>query len=190
MDNEQTLITASFIVTPDEIKIGQFTALSVQNIESKSSKIQAVIIYGVLALSIFFMFSLGMKEGRFSFEMPAAADLVFFIPPVILTLVSWAVFRYVQNNSFKRNFSNLPVGNKRIEYVFSESSVFSKVKGVFEESHQWTSYVRVVRTPKGFLYYTQPQLCSWIPDHVFQSKEDIQAVVELARRLVPKFFEA
>jgi hypothetical protein len=182
-------ITATYIVTPAEVKRAQVTASSVRDAEPADSKVPEIIAYGILGIFVSLMFLFQAGEQNVSFEIPAASDIFLVSLLFVLIFAAWAIFRYTQYYSFKKDFAKLPLKEKRVEYLFSENEVCSKTKGVFEGTHQWSSYVKVVRTTKGFLFYSQPHLYAWIPNHAFQSKEDAQAVAELARQFAPQFFE-
>jgi ATP-dependent Zn protease len=186
MDETHTPINASYVFTLDEVKAAQATIISVQNIETEGnpSKIQTAIAVILIIGTLAFLF---WKQGKISNLL----DLAFYIlPPVILLVTLWAILKYGRNKLLTRNFFQSPERDKTIEYEFSENAVFSKIEGIREDKLQWSSFIKVVQTAKGLLLYTQPQLAIWIPNHAFQSKEDEQAVAELAKRFVPKFFEA
>jgi hypothetical protein len=187
---ENTSITASFVVTLDEIKTAHFAAISIQQIKAKSSrsaKIQSIIAYGILAACIIFM----VFRGNFSFKMPTTlSEFIIFIPPILFMAVLWATLKYNQKNSFNNFFDQLPAGNKHVEFTFSQNEIIQKMEGLFESKNQWGSYIKVARTQKGFLFFTSLQSYVWIPSHAFQSKEDADALADIARKLVPIFFES
>ena len=63
------------------------------------------------------------------------------------------------------------------------------MNGAFETKFKWDVFISVKRTKEGFVFYQSPQLYYWIPNHAFKSKEDTNAVTELARKHAKEFIE-
>jgi YcxB-like protein len=178
--SEEAPITASFILTLDEIKKAQ--ALSSSKPGLRQMVIPLVFIVGLSPIVI------GVLSHRIRVN---TAD---WTPMKILVLVAGFVilyffFRYQRNEALKQAFAQNPAANKRLEYRFSPGMVIATVDGVSETQSQWSSYVEVRRTKDGFLFLQSPQFGFWIPHHAFNSKQDADAVAELARKLVPSFVD-
>ena len=178
--SEEAPITASFILTLDEVKKAQ--ALSSSKPTLGQMVIALVFIVGLSPIVI------GVLSHRIRVD---TADWT--LPKILVLVVGFVAlyffFRYQRNQAFRQAFAQNPAANKRLDYRFSEAMVLSTVDGVSETRSQWSAYVKVRRTKEGFLFLQSPQFGFWVPEHAFRSKQDADALAELARKLVPGFID-
>lgn len=178
---EQMPITASFVLTPEEIK----TARSVFFEQPRSTKISAwvAIVIGVIALAY------GVATGWIRVNR-AAWDLRSFLLVLGFCALLYVFFRWQRSLRERQALANDPALNRRIEVQFSSDGLVSKVDGLSEGSSQWTAYVRVRRSPKGFVFYQNAQVVSWVPQHAFASSAEADAVAALAKERVTNYSES
>jgi hypothetical protein len=192
MNEDTTPITVSFIWTLDVMKTAQAEVTATCNLESNATKLtlsQSVFIYSLLTICVAAAVYVLAKDWEPPRQPITLLDYIVYGLPLILLLVLFPVSKYIQKKSLDKSFAQLRFSGKRLEYVFSQSGVVAKCESVFEGKNEWNGYIKAVRTKKGLLLYTQPNLGTWIPFHAFQSQADADAAVELAKRFIPKFFE-
>lgn len=178
---EQMPITASFVLTPEEIK----TARSVFFEQPRGTKVNAwvAIVIGVIALT--YAVSTGwIRVNR------AAWDLRSLLLVLGFCALLYFFFRRQRSQREQQALLHDPALNRRIEVHFSPDGLVSKVDGLSEGSSQWSAYVRVRRNPKGFVFYQNAQVVSWVPSHAFASSAEADAVAALAKERVKDFSES
>ncbi len=132
---------------------------------------------------------IGVLAGRI------AVDVESFSPRNVILLVVgigliYFVLRSQSRSGEQRMFQQDPTSNKRLDLRFSEEGVTSRVEGLSETVFQWSGFVRVRRTAKGFLFYHGPYTFLWVPEHAFGSKTDADAVTALVKQRVINYSES
>jgi hypothetical protein len=80
----------------------------------------------------------------------------------------------------KRRFKNMPALDRVIRISIDVDGVNLRTEGLSESSVKWPGYLRVARTPQGFLFFQNAQVYNWLPHHALASDRDADAVATLA----------
>lgn len=79
-----------------------------------------------------------------------------------------------------RGFAKRPDANVQIEWQFSNEAIKSKTE-LGEATIHWKSFLRVVETSEGFLFYPLENLFHWLPFSAFESPDCIEKARVLLR---------
>lgn len=99
----------------------------------------------------------------------AAGLLILMCRPVI---VPWLL---------RRQYKSRPDNDCAIEWRFTTDGIeYQTDLGSGEAS--WKSFVKVVQSPSGYLFYPTQQIYHWLPRHGFSCNEDFDRLAELAQQ--------
>ena len=90
-------------------------------------------------------------------------------------LSPWSQRRYV-----KKHFSKHPDAETAVKITIDDETVKCEVGDESTTIHKWKVFSKVVQTKGGFHFYTG-NLYTWIPNHAFDSKDDILSLSNLAK---------
>jgi ABC-type nickel/cobalt efflux system permease component RcnA len=176
---EEVPITASFVLTLDEIKKVQ--ALFTPKLARMQVVVSIVFILGISPIVIGIL-SHRIRVDPAEWTLPKVAVFLVFFGAL------YAFFRYQRGEALKKAFTQNPAHDKHLEYRFSPGGVSSTMEGV-KTQWQWNAFMKVRRTRDGYLFLETEQVGFWIPNHAFRSQQDADALAELARKSVPRFME-
>ena len=74
-----------------------------------------------------------------------------------------------------RGFDKRPDANVRIEWQFSKEEIKTQTE-LGEATIQWKTFLRVVETGEGFLFYPLTNIFHWLPFSAFESAACIERV--------------
>jgi hypothetical protein len=178
-------ITASFVWTFDDFKARQEALISNSVKLSNKPSRSSLLVYGVLILAIVWMLFNLPKPGPSYTPVPLSlSSIVMYLP---LFIVLWAAFSFAQKNNLKKSFLSIPDSNKNINITITSDEIIMKADGLYETRYNWSSISEVQKTSKGFCFFQNPQVGFWIPVRAFQSNNDIETVITMAKGLTPKF---
>ena len=122
----------------------------------------------------------------------AAWSLVFVTPSWSATLlligsvyVLW-LRKYDLRWTLRRKYRRLKGIENEREWTFTEDRIVVKSDDG-ESSLGWSSLVKWVETPRGFLVYPQEDIYLWFPFSAFDSDNDVSALRNLAKRRIERF---
>jgi hypothetical protein len=87
---------------------------------------------------------------------------------------------------WRRQFTKHPNQNFELEMQFTSSIIYSSSK-LGKSETIWDAIIEVVEAKNGFLMFTTPQICLWLPIHGFQNENDIITFRTLAQSKVTKY---
>lgn len=183
---QETTITGSFIWTLEDVKIRQEVLSGRPVTISRKiivySTTGAIMVFAIALL----LFVIDREAFRFFYEDPYSA-LVPLVILVVTFVVSFLVSRYFSNANLKKSFLQSPDSNKRVDVSISQDEIVMKVEGISETKWVWKVIKEVRQNPKGLCIFIAEKTGFWIPIRAFQSQADVDAVIELAKQLTPKF---
>ena len=96
---------------------------------------------------------------------------------IILVLFSlyWLTFERFNPWYWSRGFSKRPDANIEIEWHFSKTGITMQ-SSLGTGNVTWNSFVKIVETRDGFLFYPLKKLFHWLPFAAFESPECIAQV--------------
>lgn len=99
---------------------------------------------------------------------------LFFISIPLLTL--WEA---------KKSFKKSPCAYKKYQYKFDNKNIGVKI-GSVESKFSWENIIKVVKTKRGYLMFTQPRSAYWVPNSSM-SKSSKQLFEEFIKNNKVKF---
>jgi hypothetical protein len=87
---------------------------------------------------------------------------------------------WILKGVLRRRLKNTPALDKLVRFSVDVDGVNLRTEGLSESSIKWTGYLRVARTPQGFLFFQNEQVYNWLPHHALASDRDAHAVATLA----------
>ena len=170
-------IDASYRVTLDELFSAHTMAMKVLNSRRPwllRQKRGDKVVAGLLAVMMFLCLGVSVILG---IDSPALYGLVALI--VIMTILFFCL-PWIIKGVLRRRFKNTPALDKLIHFAVDVNGVSLRTEGLSESSVRWTGYLRVARTPQGFLFFQNDQVYNWLPHHALASDRDADAVATLA----------
>ena len=79
-----------------------------------------------------------------------------------------------------RGFSKRPDANVQVEWEFSREKIRSRTE-LGEATIDWKSFLRVVESKEGFLFYPLKNFFHWLPFSAFDSADCIARVREFVK---------
>jgi|ERR1041385_1189737 hypothetical protein len=104
------------------------------------------------------------------------------LPMTILLAFSlyWLIFDRLNAWYWSLGFSKRPDANIEIDWQFSDNEI--RIQSDLGTANvSWKSFVKIVETRDGFLFYPQKKLFHWLPFAAFESPECIAKVRRLIR---------
>ena len=87
----------------------------------------------------------------------------------------------------RRRFATRPDRDQEIEWQIAPEGI--RIGSSIGRSEcGWQAFSKVVRTPKGLMFYPNDQVFHWVPRRVFSDDAEFDAVAELAKAKASKFF--
>jgi hypothetical protein len=170
--SEQPLLTGSFIWTLEDVKTRQDILLGIR--QRRFLFISLILVVAVVAL---YWKSVNGVVFR------SAGDLILFVLPVLVILITCFFLRSNQNINLKKAFLQSPDCNKRIDVLFTREDITMKAEGIYENKWKWNTILLVQRSPKGFCFFLAERTGFWVPIRAFASQADADAMTDLARQL-------
>ena len=174
---ETETIKSSYQVTLDELLSAHAMAVKVQNSRrpwllrlKRGYKVVMVFIAVMVLLCLAVSVLLGTDSPIMYYAVVwllIMAGLVFGMPLIIKGVL-------------RRRFKSTPALDKAIQFSIDTEGVKLRIEGLSESSIKWTGYLRVARTPQGFLFFQNDQVYNWLSNHAFSSDRDEDAVATLA----------
>ena len=94
--------------------------------------------------------------------------------------VYWLMIDRMKAWDSSRGFKKRPDANLEIEWQFSEANIKSRTE-LGEATVDWKSFLRVVESREGFLFYPLENFFHWVPFSAFESADCIEKVREFVR---------
>lgn len=143
---------------------------------------QGLIFLFSLIASFIFFFVVAL------IEIESTSNMLFNFS--LLFIVAWSAIQLsptFQAKKLRRHQKHLIGMN--IAWIISEEGL-SFEDTIGNKSHfQWSAFVKIVKTSGGFLFFQTPALYQWLPLYAFQSREDIDRLIEMSRRKTEKYIE-
>ena len=180
-------ITGTFIWTLDDLIARKKALLTKPVASSGKSSIFPWLFYGLLAAAIVWIVTKVLNKQI----IPSFTTIQGYLPLIgmylLLSIVLWATYDFIQKRKLKQSFLQSPDSNKSVFVTITSDEIVMKADGSSETKWSWKALNEVRKTPKGFCFFQAPRTVFWIPMRAFQSENDIEAVSELAKKLTPKF---
>ncbi len=102
---------------------------------------------------------------------------------LLLALFSfyWLSFDRLNAWFWGRHFGKRPDANAQIEWQFSEEEINAQTD-LGKATLQWKSFLKVVETSDGFLFYPLKNFFHWLPFSAFESPDCIEKVKAMVRQ--------
>jgi hypothetical protein len=97
-----------------------------------------------------------------------------------LFCIYWLIFDRLNIWYWGRGFAKRPDANIQVEWQFSQKTIKLETE-LGEATIQWKSFMRVVETSEGFLFYPLKNFFYWLPFPAFESPDCIEKVRKLLR---------
>ena len=180
-------ITATFIWTLDDLIARKKALVTKPTASSGKLSIFSWLVYGLLAVAIVWIVTKLLNKQI----IPSFTTIQGYLPLIgmylLLSIVLWATYDFIQKRKLKQSFLQSPDNNKSVLVTITSDEIVMKADGSSEARWSWKALNEVRKTPKGFCFFQAPRTVFWIPIRAFQSAKDIEAVSGLAKRLTPKF---
>lgn len=113
-----------------------------------------------------------------------------YVPIAFIVVgIYWFTLRSLEIRwRLRREFTKQPAKDIEVEWQFAPERIAVKSRLGHGEC-QWEAYAKIVRTPTGLMLYSTDQIYHWLPRHAFSSAADYDAVVELAKGKISRFYE-
>jgi len=96
----------------------------------------------------------------------------------------WLIHRYIspwlQRRYVKKNFFKHPDAETTVQLTIDDETVMCEIEGKTKTINKWKVFNKVVKTKGGFHFYIG-NWYTWIPNHAFNSKDDILTLSHLAK---------
>jgi hypothetical protein len=104
----------------------------------------------------------------------------------------WIEVRYIspwlQRRRVRQYFSRNPDAEIDIRVTIDAQALTWEFGDATQTTNKWKVYREVVKTPDGFLFFPGNGY-TWIPDHAFQSQQDISLLCQWARSYANRYRE-
>lgn len=173
-------ITARFSWTFEDIRTGR-------KLVKKPGNLGLLLITGV-AVACCAILLIGAPSGR---SYPLGTNLIIlgiFSTAVAFGAIALFLTRKIETSFARSKFSNRPDANCEVEWKFSEFEIHSSTDHSKSEL-KWIAFYKVISTPEGFIFMPNAEIFHFIPKRAFQSDEDINSLIALARRHASDFRE-
>lgn len=87
----------------------------------------------------------------------------------------------------RRRFAKRPDKDIEAEWRFTPDQI-TETSALGHSDWSWQTFTRVVRTPKGLLFYPIDQMFHWVPRHAFESEVEYEQVSDFAKSKVQRFY--
>jgi hypothetical protein len=110
-----------------------------------------------------------------------SAVVLIVSPIVILALMLFSTRRAIRKAYARKADRDLP-----ITYELSEDRLISRTE-ISTVDSLWRAIRSVVKTPEGFLLYTEERQLHWLPVRGFSNPEEVEQFAEFARTKIQDF---
>lgn len=143
-------------------------------------------------LSYGFLISVGVIAGAAAWEgnlkTGAAFIAVLILVGMIAASLVFLIVSFISPRLRKWQFERRPEAGADIEWTFTETEISAAAPwGTFVAP--WSSYFKITGTPYGFLFFSNPQAPSFIPNDAFETPDHVDALKALAREHARNFNE-
>jgi hypothetical protein len=174
---EDEIIDASYRVTLDELLSAHSMAMKVLNSrrpwllrQRRGDRVVMVILTVMVLLCLVISMILGIDSpGIYYFVV------LFLVMAGVVICMPWII-----KGMLRRRLKNTPALNELVHFSVDVDGVNLRTEGLSESSVKWPGYLRVARTPQGFLFFQNEQVYNWLPNHALASDRDADAVATLA----------
>ncbi len=118
----------------------------------------------------------------FSAEFPF---LLFLIAIAVLVLMQ----PWFQTRTLTRHFQRRPDRDQIMQFRIDSDGVMTCMGSTSTSSSAWTSYQKIVRTRKGFLFYLNDTVYQWLPNSAFSTSNEIELLTRVARQSATTYIE-
>lgn len=174
---EDEITDASYRVTLDELLSAHSMAMKVLNSRRPwilrqrwAGRVAMVILTVMVLLCLVVSAILGIDSPGMYYLV-----VLFLIMTGVAICMPW-----ITKGVLRRRLKNTPALNKLIHFSVDVDGVNLRTEGLSESSVRWPGYLRVARTPQGFLFFQNEQVYNWLPNHALASDRDADAVATLA----------
>jgi hypothetical protein len=111
--------------------------------------------------------------------------------PVVFAIVGiyWFVLRpFDRPWAIRRRFAKRPDQNLEFEWQINSEKI-AIVCSLAHSEIRWEAFVKVIKTPKGLMFYPINDVFHWLPRHAFASDAEFEKAAELAKAKVRQFYE-
>ncbi len=99
---------------------------------------------------------------------------------LVIFCVYWLMIDRMKAWDSSRGFKKRPDANLEIEWQFSREKIKSRTE-LGEATVDWKSFLRVVESREGFLFYPLENFFHWVPFSAFESADCVEKVREFVR---------
>jgi hypothetical protein len=87
----------------------------------------------------------------------------------------------------RRKFAKRPDKDTEVEWQISPTKITIRGSLAYTEC-SWGAFTKVLRTPRGLMFYPINEIFHWLPRHAFASDAEFESVTQLAMAKVPRFY--
>ena len=174
---EDETIDASYRVTLDELLSAHSMAVKVLNSrrpwllrQKRGDKVVMMFIAVMVVLCLAISVILGIASPEMFYLV-----MLFLFLAVVMICTPWII-----KGALRRRLKNTPALDRMVHFLVDVDGDNLRTEGLSESSVSWTGYLRVARTPQGFLFFQNEQVYNWLPHHALASDRDAHAVATLA----------
>jgi len=136
-------------------------------------------------LSYGFIISVGVIAAAAAWEgnLKTAAALIgtLMLVGLIAASLVFIIVSFISPRLRKWQFERRPEAGADIEWTFTETEISAAAPwGTFVAP--WSSYLKIIVTPYGFLFFSNPEVPSFIPNDAFETPDHVDALKALARK--------
>jgi hypothetical protein len=110
--------------------------------------------------------------------------IYFVLTGVFLLSIPWLTRR-----ATLKHFAKRPDKDIDLEWQISPDRLVSKTI-VSSADIAWSMIAKVLRTPEGFLFYSNDKIFNWFPAHAFRDAAEMERLAEMAQSRVSEYDQA
>jgi hypothetical protein len=106
----------------------------------------------------------------------------------VIIVLAGAYLLFLRHFEYKyfarRRFKKRPDKNKNIRIEVTEDLIKSEVEDIGKSEANWNSVFKALRTKEGIIIYPNDGIYHWLPNHAFQSEDELNQFWDLVKRKV------